>query len=198
MMSLTHDQVDALTECMNIGVGRAAANLSDMLGTRIELRVPTMRMLSEEATRELIVDWREKNAISVGQQFAGPIDGRSVLTFPKVSGVKLAKILSGDDSDQTELDIELEGILLEVGNIVLNGIMGVWSNLIGASLEYTVPDLVDAYRALTDATSQDQVPQVIMADTQFSVSDLDITGSLVVLFRVGSIQQILSSLEIPS
>ena len=50
-MPLTADQEDALREIFTIGIGRAAATLSELLGTRIEMAVPrvTLRVLDTAA-----------------------------------------------------------------------------------------------------------------------------------------------------
>ena len=47
-MSLSPDQIDKLTEIVNIGFGRAAASLSSLVQQRILLSVPEIRICSVE------------------------------------------------------------------------------------------------------------------------------------------------------
>ena len=56
-MQLSSSQLDALAEVVNIGVGRAAASLSELLGTRIELSVPQIQIKSklESTASELAI-----------------------------------------------------------------------------------------------------------------------------------------------
>ena len=51
-MRMTDETLDALTEILNIGIGRAAASLSRMVETRVELRVPEIELieLNEDST----------------------------------------------------------------------------------------------------------------------------------------------------
>lgn len=44
MLELTAMQIDALTEIVNIGVGRAASSLSDIIGAHILLKVPDVNI----------------------------------------------------------------------------------------------------------------------------------------------------------
>ena len=39
-MQMTSDQQDVMTEIINVGIGRAAASLSELLGKRIDLQIP--------------------------------------------------------------------------------------------------------------------------------------------------------------
>ncbi|MFT4577359.1 MAG: chemotaxis protein CheC [Nitrospinales bacterium] len=45
-MNLTDDQLDALGELFNIGVGKAADNLNQMLDCQIQIRVPHLEVLA--------------------------------------------------------------------------------------------------------------------------------------------------------
>ena len=47
-MILTDEQQDILTELVNIGVGRAAASLSELVGKRIDLNVPKLVICDPE------------------------------------------------------------------------------------------------------------------------------------------------------
>jgi chemotaxis protein CheC len=51
-MDLTADQIDALKELINIGIGRAAGVLNTMLHSHIRLRVPVVEIFSPSALKE--------------------------------------------------------------------------------------------------------------------------------------------------
>ena len=134
----TSDHLDALTEVVNIGVGRAAAALSELLGSRIDLTVPTVSLLKFS---ELSEEVSSKLDTSIIQDFVGPTSGRAILAFPDASALKLGQILADLDDIPPELDFDLQDVLNEVGNIVLNGVLGSLSNIVKGSLQYTVPVL---------------------------------------------------------
>ena len=45
-MSMTPEQIDALKELINIGVGKAAAMLNQMVNIRVHLKVPFVKVLT--------------------------------------------------------------------------------------------------------------------------------------------------------
>lgn len=190
---------DAITELMNIGVGRAAASLSDLIGQRIELTVPFVRICQTEECRAAVFSLNRQPETIISQTFNGPIRGRMSLCFPVASSLSLAQLLSGKStSAQEELDAESSGILLEVGNIVLNGVMGSFSNAMSANLNYSIPELQSANRRgdrmLQDALHDDDV---LIGDVHFRVLRRDIEGTIVIVFAVGSIRSMLDAVLQP-
>ncbi|MEM8911621.1 MAG: chemotaxis protein CheC [Planctomycetota bacterium] len=193
-MELSVDDTDALGEIINIGVGRAASSLSDLLGTAIQLQIPRIR-IADRSDEEL----QSSDGISVVQGFAGRVAGNALLAFSNESGRKLANLV-GDCEPAEMLDsFELAGILSELGNIVLNGVLGSLANAIGADLVFQVPEffldesitsLIEQRRGASPATGP-----ILIADAKFSVDDLDIEGSVVIAFSLGSLQSLSEALE---
>lgn len=197
-MQLNDDQIDALTEVINIGAGRAASSLSELIGERIVLSVPSIVASNSESLSNHVEHGTEDIDIAITQDFEGTVSGRALLAFPRSSGIKLGKILGGVDDSIDELDFDLSGILEEVGNIVLNGVLGSLSNLLATHLTYrvpqlssdsSVPELVDRY----STGGQETEKQVLLADARFEVASRRISGSLVLAFSLGSIEEILKS-----
>jgi len=190
-MKLSDLQIDGLTEMVNIGVGRAAASLSELIGERIELHVPSIEVCQlDELVAQMESGDRELET-SIVQDFRGNVSGRAVLSFPRESGLKLGQVLGNLDTMPDEVDLDLQGILVEVGNILLNAVLGTVGNVLDSTLAYTVPELCTGSRAgtlLTERVVGDSRDHAILiADARFRVSARDISGSLVVLFEVGSI-----------
>ena len=76
--------------------------------------------------------------MAIIQDFRGKIMGRSALVLPHASGLRLAAL--GEVTEPAdELDLEMSGILVEVGNIMLNSVLGAISNIISTHLDYSVP-----------------------------------------------------------
>lgn len=193
-MQLTDDQLDALGEIVNIGVGKAASSLSDLIGTRIELRVPEICIKPRLHSQE--------TGLAILQTFDGNVSGTAVLAFPKASGEQLAKLMAGYDANCDLPAIELSGILSEVGNIVLNGVLGSLANIIETDLKYCVPDFfVDRpLESLIPWIGDDsaEIDSLVVADTNFLVRSENISGSIVLAFELGSLQSLLRQLIEPS
>lgn len=202
-MQLTNEQQDAVTEIINIGVGRAAASLSEMLGQRLDLRVPSVTVCDLAGLAEKLEQDESGVELSVVQDFAGNLSGRAMLAFPRRSGIELGKVLGEVDDPNDELSIDLVGILEEVGNIVLNGVLGTIGNMTTTALEYSVPRLVQGLEVTQmvscDILAAEEIEQmVIMADAHFTVVDSSITGSLILLFDVRSLRSIVQHLLEPT
>ena len=194
-MLLNEDELDALQEIVNIGVGRAAGSLSELIGSRINLRVPALHLVAPTDC-----DPNCGEGMSIVQGFEGNISGNALLVFPIESGQTLAMLLGGYDENETIPEFEISGILSEIGNIVLNGVLGSLANAIETDLLYQVPDFFvnESFVNLVEkgaAAEEDSVSPVLLADTQFSVEDSDIEGSIMIAFRLGSLEKLLEELQ---
>lgn len=206
IVQLTEDQLDALTEIVNIGVGRGAASLHTLVDQPIELRVPNVR-LCELAELEAELDAADEPVdTSVVQGFDGAITGRAMLAFPKRSGIALAKLLAEEDEasfgggdSEDSLEFDLAGILEEIGNIVLNGVLGSLSNVFDDDFRYSVPELCtgSASKALTrdvTAPAMGDRPTCLLADARFELAESQISGSLLLAFNTGELSALLDRL----
>jgi len=198
-MKLNDDQKDALTESINIGVGRAAGSLGQLVGERIELAVPRIRTCTFTELSEYLGSQQEVLDTLVTQDFFGIANGRSLLGFSKASGVKLAQILGAGDGTLDELDLDYCSLLEEIGNIVLNAVLGSLANLMQTNLTYAVPELYTE-TPLEDVLTR-RMPSVkneqglvLLADAHFGVARREIHGSLVIAFEMNDIETVLDSI----
>lgn len=178
-------RLDVLTEMVNIGVGRAAASLSELVGHRVELRVPALRTLDVDDLLRAFTTEDHAVDLAVTQDFRGGLDGRAILAFPSASAIKLGQLLSGVDGDGNELTEDLAGVLEEVGNIVLNGVLGTFGNMSRCELDYSVPRLARSgglERVIHTAELEGRSRVVLLANTHFFVAERNIEGSLILLF----------------
>src|SRR5512134_1089038 len=115
-MILTDEQIDALKELINIGVGRASGVLSSMIECKISLqvlhiKVLTLSELNEEVER---IGYGRLAAVKLG--FKGSFAGTAALVFPPDSAAKLVSLLVREEDDTPDLDSVRVGTLNEVGN----------------------------------------------------------------------------------
>lgn len=192
-MRLNEGQLSALAEVVNIGVGRAAASLHELLGERVEIRVPTVRLVERSALRAELASVGEPLDTAVLQEFEGRIAGRSLLAFPRRSGVTLAALLLGEDPSDSagDLDFDLVGTLEEVGNIVLNGVLGSIANVLGDGFDYSVPELRQGAVAETAVGDDSRTTPCLLANAVFSVEGAPINGSLLLVFESGELDVLL-------
>ena len=201
-MRLNEEQLDALTEIVNIGVGRGAASLNALVDQPVALCVPKVRLCGLTDLQAELDAAEEPVDTSVVQGFEGAITGRAMLAFPKRSGVALAKLLTEEDetADHDDaLEFDLAGILEEIGNIVLNGVLGSLANVFEDDFQYSVPELCSgsASQALTRdvaAPAMGDQPTCLLADARFELAESRISGSLLLAFNTDELSVLLDQL----
>ncbi len=195
-MNLTPEQTDALKELINIGVCLAAGILNQMINTRIHLQVPFIRIFSSDDPLEDINGLNQDKLAMVRLGFKGPLSGTAALAFPTESASKLVAVLAGEDSGTPGLDSVSAGTLNEVGNIVINGVMGSIGNVIKKRIEYSIPSYKeDTLKGLLRPNNPDPNATVLLAGTRFAGEELQIEGDIILLFEAGSFSALLEAME---
>lgn len=193
-MSLTPDQLDILKELVNIGVGRAGSVLSEMLDERISLSVPEI-FVGEPGELEKYYGHPSDSSIAlVSLPFSGSFDGKAMLFFPPPSAVTLVRLLTGEGEDAESLDSVKAGTLVEVGNIVLNGVIGSLTNLLSTTVHYGVPEYLESSIHKMIADQVDPVA-TILANTHFSVEHQRIKGNIMLIFSVGAFGDLIAAID---
>ncbi len=181
---------------MNIGVGRGASVLNTMLNSHITLQIPFVKMLScDELKAELDMVGKDRLA-SVNLLFKGLFSGNAKLLFPSESALKLVTALTGEEPNASDLDSILAGTLSEIGNIVLNSVMGSISNLLQLSLSYSVPNYIEGnVNSLFNMDKIAPKADILLARTRFIIEEFNVEGDIVIFFEVGSFDKLLASLK---
>jgi chemotaxis protein CheC len=135
-------QLDGLTEVANVGAGHAATALSELIGRRVTLRVPQVRIIRlEELDRafgspDLVV-------AAVMMRILGDITGRTVQIFDAGTAVRLAALLL--DRPPAAFPVEFgaaeRSVLNEVSNIITGAYLNALSEFTGVFTMVSVPAL---------------------------------------------------------
>ena len=196
-MELNRDQLDALAEMINIGVGRAAAVLNQMVKSRVDLRAPTVRVLETGPALELIDLQGIDHAAAVTMSFSGSLSGATAIFFPPPNAAQLANVLIGRDDSDFDMDSVKIGALTEVGNIVLNSVIGSISNLIDGGISFKVPAYVEGpVRELIRQGVDESQKVLVVAETMFTVVDLEIRGETLLILGMKSFDNLLQTISL--
>lgn len=195
-MNLADGQIDALKELINIGVGRAAGVLNTMLHSHVRLQVPFIEILSPSALEKKKRELGRERLSAVRLTFTGPFSGTASLVFPTESAAKLVAILTDDETAYPDLDSIRTGTLTEVGNIVLNGVMGAIGNELEQHIRYSVPTYMEnPIETLLTASDLNSRATVIWAQAQFTIEQYQIDSNIILLFEVGPFEALLAALN---
>ncbi len=135
MIYLSPEKHDSLKEILNMGVGKSADILNTMLGSHIILNVPEVQIV-ENLKTNMFPEHFSGFAV-VNLPFKGDISGTAKMVFPSESALKMVKLLTAAEADEFDA-IKIEA-LSEIGNIVLNSVMGMFSNILHTDLQYSLP-----------------------------------------------------------
>ncbi len=142
MRSLTDLQRDAISELMNIGMGRAASALSQMAHDEVQLSVPLVDLVPVNNMTQFLHAQTLDAITAVKQQFSGVFWGEALLLFPEAQRLERARILLQDMvSLERMADMEQEAFM-ELGNIILNACLGSLANLLSSEISSSLPILV--------------------------------------------------------
>jgi chemotaxis protein CheC len=180
---------DALTELVNIGVGRAAASLRAMIGREVMLSVPSIEIISHLDASALISERETDELIAVHQDFSGVFAGRALLIFPQVNSLDLVRAVMGEDtSDEDAAEMEQEA-LAETANVILNGCLGTMANMLRQPLAMTLPSVRRTFGAGIFAPDDNEEGDgtVLFLYINFSVLQQNLRGYIAMLMDLESI-----------
>ncbi|MFQ4141066.1 chemotaxis protein CheC [Chlorogloeopsis sp. ULAP02] len=195
-MNVTTDQLDALQELINIGVGRAASLLNEMVDSHINLEIPSVKVLTAlDAYQELRTRFHDDSLATVKLGFTGSFYGNAGLIFPTESASTLIALLTGEEAGSPDLDEVKIGTLSEIGNIVINGVMGSISNVLKQHMNYTLPvyleDTIDNLLLSANVSNS----KILLAQARFTIQQLEIIGDIILVFEVGTFDALINAIN---
>lgn len=195
-MIMSKVRVDVLTELVTLGIGRSAEVLNLILNSHIELSAPEITILDVgELPQALQADENRLSAVSM--RYNGSMDGVTELIFRSREAGKLVDCVTGEESRMEEgLNALRAGTLCEVGNVVINSLMGAISNELDFNLTYTVPTYLEGgVEVLVAEAKLAEARAVLLAKTIFTVASLHIEGEIAVFMSLASLQYLEKALD---
>ncbi|WP_077369013.1 chemotaxis protein CheC [Anaerosalibacter sp. Marseille-P3206] len=195
---------DILKEIFNIGVGKAADMLSEIVEKKIILNVPNIEILNSK-NKELDFD----NHFSKGLNgtlmvssisFEEKITGEANLIFPAEKMRTFINLCMKEDDDNSAEDMNFTDIdfdiIKEIGNIILNSIMGEIGNFLNVNLEYTLPkvSIFDYLEFKTDLKNNNDF-YILMLYITFILDDTPIEGAVIINLTLNSLNELMKIIE---
>ena len=143
-MTITAAQLDALTEIFNIGAGRAASSLSDIVGDEVLLSVPRVEFYRAHEVNAKVLSLSSARLGSVKQKFRGPFNLTASLLFTEERALEIVQEMLGSQVQKEDLVEYEQEAMCEVGNIILNACLSAMADMLGISFESTLPEYSSA------------------------------------------------------
>jgi chemotaxis protein CheC len=197
MSVLSSYQRDVLTELFNIGVGRAAGILNQMVDGHVDLLVPELTIFeSGQDLLDMGFFDPERKISTIRLDFQGDFSGVAALVFPWDSAGNLVSALAKDCVDAGTMDSLRIGMLEEIGNIVLNGVMGSMSNMLNKHMEYRPPlYFEDTLQRLLQTALNSRDQMIVFVRTHFLMPDREISGDIMLFFKVEAFAAVLEAID---
>lgn len=195
-MKYTVDKIDALKEIIGIGIGSGANALNTMLDSHVHLEVPFLKILSPKEFEVEMEKCGTEHLSSIQLPFKGNFSGVSELVFPYESASGFIAALTHEETDYTDINSIRASTLSEIGNIVLNAVMGSISNLLGLKLTYSIPNYAEGdFNTLLPFHTTIPDTDVLLAHTHFKVGGFEIEGDIILFFEIGSFNKLLEAID---
>jgi chemotaxis protein CheC len=189
--NLTACQQGTLTELLTIGIGQAAAALSQMVDEAVQLAVPYVNVLTlHEAIQSIEAQFSVRIA-AVKQQSTGSFWGDALLLFPETKSLELVRSLLKELMSLEDLTAMEQEALMEVGNVILNACLGSLANLLDSEATSGLPVFLhgccsDILRPHNAAPAEEEV--VLFFRMDFTLLKHAITGCVVFMVDDNAIE----------
>jgi chemotaxis protein CheC len=200
-IEFTAIEKDVLQEIGNMCAGNATTALAEILGRRIELELPHMKIVGvSDLSRNLGVD-PEEPVIGVHVQIWGGVRGNALMILSAKDAFSLLDVLLGlrQDSPSALTEVGISG-LKEIGNIVVNAYLSALSAITGISaFPSTVTLSSGAAKSVINlifaGLHKDKPEETILVEAHFKDKSKDLAGNFFVVFDVLSISTILKKAQ---
>jgi len=191
-------QFDVLREIGNIGAGNATTALSQLLNSKIDMKVPNVELLGFRELPDMI-GGAENLIVGILLTLEGDTDGMMMFMLEKESAHHIINILLQKDlqsfEDFSEMDLSA---LNEIGNIIAGAYLSSISTLTNLTIISSVP-----YMAIDMAGAILSVPAIefgkvgdkaLVIKTQIAQDDKEVNGYFVLIPTMDSYIKMMSSL----
>lgn len=197
-------QYDVLREIGNIGAGNATTALSQMINSRVEMKVPKVELLEFKEVSE-IVGGAENIVVGILFALGGDIDGMMMFMMENDASSYLANLLLGDLFNPDQEDKVDEGFsemelsaLNEIGNIIAGAYLSSLSSLtnltITSSIPYMANDMAGAILSVPAIEFGKMGDKALLIETEFGNFDKSLNGYFLLIPTLDSYTTILTSL----
>lgn len=193
---MSDNYFDVLKEIGNIGAGNATTALSQMLGTKVDMKVPQVRLMEFKEVGTTM-GGEEQIVAGIYLVVEGDITGSIMFMQKKESArVMVSKLmgmeLQGDDFTEIE-----QSALKEIGNIITGAYLNSLSTLTNLTILPSVPELcIDMAGAILSVPAIEFGTigdKLLLIQTDFT-DDVDMSGYFILVPDEDSYGKILSSL----
>ena len=196
---LSSQYFDVLKEIGNIGAGNATTALSTMLGGKVDMKVPKVRLM-EFKDVGTTMGGEEQIVAGIYLVGNGDINGSIMFVQRKESAKAMIGKLMGMPSEDPENFSEMElSALKEIGNIITGAYLNSLATLTNLTIYPSIPDVcIDMAGAILSVPAIEfgtVADKLLLIETDFT-DDEDMSGYFILVPDAESYEKILHALGV--
>ena len=185
---VTTEYYDVLKELGNIGAGNATTALAQMLQTKVDMKVPQVRLLDFKDVGE-VMGGEEQIVVGIYLAVEGDITGSIMFILEQNAGKTLVSKLMGTPPSDGEFN--------EIGNIITGAYLNSLAQMTNLKMLPSVPDLsIDMLNAILSVPAIEfgiMGDQILLIQTVFT-DDVDLNGYFILMPDLESYSKMLRAL----
>jgi len=200
-MKFKKEQLDVLLEVCNIGMSKAAKQLSVLLNGPVLLDNPAINLLTSEEFIEYQISQDNALMSMVHQGLELDFEGHAVLVFKRDYTERLLEAVVGELPNLNAEEIRSceQEAMLEIGNIVISSCVTAMANMLSKKVGLSVPNY---YEGTFENISKNQTKgvvnkstSVVLLSTTMSTEKGNFSGRLMLFISSKSIKSILTAVN---
>lgn len=201
MKDMYNANMDVLAEIGNIGAGNATTALSQLIGDKLLMDVPQVKLYGFNDLME-IVGGPENIVVGILCRIEGDLNGMMMFMLEKEDAKKLVTMVlkqyaDNNEDEFSEMDLSC---LHEIGNIIVGSYLSSLSTLTNLKILTSVPHLaIDMAGAILSVPAIEfgkMGDEALLIESRFSQEDTAVSGYFILIPDLFSYEKILDSLGI--
>ncbi|MDA8426141.1 MAG: hypothetical protein M0Z80_08370 [Treponema sp.] len=178
------------------GLDRAAEVLAALLDASVGIAAPEMSTVHASELQSVLGMDGATSISAVEMNFSGRFGGAAQLIFLSEDAGRLADcVTSGLDLPEHEMESMRSGTLCEVGNVVINAILGTIANGLAIEFCYTVPLYLHGKPEEVIATATAGEGIVILVRARFRVAAVEVEGDIAFFLSLDTMNDLVLAVE---
>lgn len=201
-VKLTVMQESALLEAGNIGSGHAAIALSQLMGRKIMVAIPSIQIASLGELGKAVNDG-VRSYVHVSLYVLGDVKGAMIFTLDNDMAKVLCDVVMGQAKGQTREFGEIESSALqEIGSILSASYLNAVGEMTDLSLLVSVPEFatgkIDVIKKLIKDKKVEvgDPDQVFCIRTEFIEAETKIEGYLILFMEEDGVEKVIKALGV--
>ena len=197
-MPLSAATRDTLAELGNIGISRAARQLSALLGEPIRIAVPRVELCTAaEAARHFESGHGE--LACVYQRMSGDLNGRIALLLASRDSQLLFRDLLGNGAELQGIDLRAfeHEAMTEIGNILMSSCVSAMADMLRIHIDISVPRYTEAsvQGLFNDATTAADEATALLIHTRLSADRRELEGTILLMLSAAAAETVMFAVQ---